>query len=313
MVALLREHALLPLVPTVLRPGTSVLIPSTAPGTNDIRPAFWLIKKHKLLPDHHVDRILSALNHAILVGCKPHIKGAERTDGFSAFHAGAFLKPSTKHVPWVSNDMLQPPSSTGPKSEELSKQRMTAMIRLCLSIDSVLNTRGQRALKEHDPKALSRSRQLHSKIRHADASQIDYGRLQTHPVDQAVLEDTSKVLRFGNLATCVAISQGQSEKLHLDLHDQNSLYTCLMVLGDRGRPWNSLQNQGSLYLPTLNLIVPLQIGDMVFFNASELPHLVIQLDPEERDRRTVVTAFSCSALSEVLEHPPAFCLPWMRM
>ena len=188
---------------------------------------------------------------------------------------------------------------------------MEAMVKLCLAIDSVLNTRGQRALKALDPKALSRSRQLHNTIRSQSNHVIDYGRLQSHPLSVTHLEDVTKILRFGNLGTCVAIGRGQSEKLHLDLNDNNALYTSIMVLGDKTKPWNTSRHQGSLYLPTLGVIVPMNIGDMVFFNASELPHLVIKLDEAEREYRTVVTTFSCAHLSEVLEHPPAFCLPWL--
>lgn len=312
--ALLQEHALLPLAPKILRHDTDLLIPSTAPGHGHSRPAYWLIKKKSLLTGDHVNRILEALDNANQLGCRPHINGAERSDGFSAFHAGAFLKPSaTKSMPWVSNDTLQPPSSAGPRSQNQSAQRMSAMIKLCLSIDSVLNTRGQRALKTHDPKALARSRQLHHTIRSQSNDAIDYGRLTTNPVPVTELDDVTRVLRFGNLGTCVAIGRGQSEKLHLDLNDNNALYTSIMVLGDRTKQWNTDKHQGSLYLPTLGLIVPMDIGDMVFFNASELPHLVIKLDEAERDYRTVITTFSCTHLSEALEHPPAFCLPWLPM
>jgi len=259
-----------------------------------------------------VDRIVKALDVAISVGCRPHIHGAERSSGFSAFHAGAFLKPSaTKSLPWVSNDTLQPPSSIGHKSQQQSAIRMEAMVNLCQAIDSVLNTRGQRALKAHDPKALSRSRQLHHTIRSQSQNVIDYGRLRSHPLPATQLQDVTKILRFGNLGTCVAIGRGQSEKLHLDLNDNNALYTSIMVLGDKTKQWNANHHQGSLYLPTLGVIVPMNIGDMVFFNASELPHLVIKLDEAEREYRTVVTTFTCAHLSEVLEHPPAFCLPWL--
>jgi hypothetical protein len=311
---LLKEHALLPLAPTVLPRNTDLLIPSTAPGNAQSRPAYWLIKKKSLLTIDQVNRILHALDHANQLGCRPHIHGAERSDGFSAFHAGAFLKPSaTKSMPWVSNDTLQPPTSSGQRSLEQSTRRMTAMVKLCLAIDSVLNTRGQRALKAHDPKALARSRQLHQTIRSQADGAIDYGRLSTQPAPSDILSDFTKVLRFGNLGTCVAIGRGQSEKLHLDLNDNNSLYTSIMILGDKGRQWNTDRHQGSLYLPTLGVIVPMEIGDMVFFNASELPHLVIKLDEPEREYRTVVTTFSCAHLSEVLEHPPAFCLPWLSM
>ena len=309
---LLREHALLPIAPKVLRPDTDILIPSTAPGNSSSRPKYWVIKKRNLLTSDHVDRIIQALDAANQLGCRPHIHGAERSDGFSAFHAGAFLKPSaTKSLPWVSNDTIQPPSSNGAKSQQQSALRMEAMVKLCLAIDSVLNTRGQRVLKALDPKALSRSRQLHNTIRTQSHDAIDYGRLKSHPLPPSTIEDVSKVLRFGNLGTCVAIGRGQSEKLHLDLNDNNALYTSIMVLGNRTKQWNTSHHQGSLYLPTLGMILPMGIGDMVFFNASELPHLVIKLDEAEREYRTVVTTFSCRHLSEVLQHPPAFCLPWL--
>jgi hypothetical protein len=311
---LLKEHALLPLAPQVMRADTDLLIPSTAPGHTRSRPAYWLIKKRNLLTDDHVNRIVTALNTANQVGCRPHIHGAERSDGFSAYHAGAFLKPSaTKSLPWVSNDTVQPPTSSGHKSQQHSIIRMDAMVKLCLAIDSVLNTRGQKALKTHDPRALARSRQLHHTIRSKSNSAIDYGRLESHPLPDTTLEDVTKVLRFGNLGTCVAIGRGQSEKLHLDLNDNNALYTSIMVLGDKSKRWDTSRHQGSLYLPTLGMIVPMDIGDMVFFNASELPHLVIKLDEAEREYRTVITTFSCAHLSEVLEHPPAFCLPWLGL
>jgi len=123
----------------------------------------------------------------------------------------------------------------------------------------------------------------------------------------------TKILRFGNLGICVAIGRGHSEKLHLDLHDNNTLYTSIMVTGAKTKPWNNSHHQGSSYLPTLGIIVPMNIGDMVFFHASELPHLVMKLDESKREYRTVVTTCSCAHLSEVPEHPPAFCLPWLAL
>jgi hypothetical protein len=297
-----------------VRPDVNLLVPSTAPGTNQTRPAFWVIKKKGLLTDSHVTRMLDALEEAFRLGCKPHIHGAERSDGFSAFHAGAFFKPcATKTIPWVSNDVLQPPTSSGRKSQAQATRRMTAMVNLCLAIDSVLNTRGQSVLKKHDPKALTRSRRLHQSIRQQGQEEIDFGRLANAPSIQPDTKELTSVLRFGNLGTCVAIGRGQSEKLHLDLNDNNSLYTSIMVLGDKSDPWDDSRNQGSLYLPTLGMIIPMRIGDMVFFNASELPHLAIKLNPVEREKRTVITTFTCAHLSEVLEHPPAFCLPWMPL
>jgi hypothetical protein len=167
------------------------------------------------------------------------------------------------------------------------------------------------ALKAHDSKALARSWKLHHTIRSQSDNTIDYGQLSTQPASDNILDDVTRVLRFGNLGTCVTIGRGQSEKLHLNLNDNNALYTSTMVLGDKNKKWNSNRHQGSLYLPTLGVVVAMYIGDMVFFNASELPHLVIKVDEAEREYRTVVTTSSCAHLSEVLEHPPAFCLPWL--
>jgi hypothetical protein len=53
------------------------------------------------------------------------------------------------------------------------------------------------------------------------------------------------------------------------------------------------------------------IGDVVFFNASELPHLVVKLDDADKHKRSIVTTFTCAQMANVLERPPAFCLPWM--
>jgi hypothetical protein len=50
--------------------------------------------------------------------------------------------------------------------------------------------------------------------------------------------------------------RGQAEKPHLRLNDLSAVYTFIMVIGT-GEPWNTSQNQGSLFLPTLGLIVPM--------------------------------------------------------
>jgi hypothetical protein len=61
-----------------------------------------------------------------------------------------------------------------------------------------------------------------------------------------------------------------------------------MVPGNRTIKWNTSRHQGSLYLPTSGIIVPMNIGNMVFFDASESPHLFINLDEAKRIYRTVV-------------------------
>jgi hypothetical protein len=158
-------------------------------------------------------------------------------------------------------------------------------------------------LKDHDEPALHRSRHLHRDFK--QGAEIDYQGLATYSVDGV---EKSKIIRFGNIGSSVAIGQDQSQSLRLDRHDQ-SLYTCLMVIGDKSRLWKTDKNQGSLVLPTLGLIVPLHIGDMVFFTAAELPHFFIPLNSGERDRRTVVTTYTCANLAAALENPPTFCLP----
>ncbi|GFZ44326.1 hypothetical protein JCM24511_02048 [Saitozyma sp. JCM 24511] len=195
---------------------------------------------------------MDAFARALELGCKPHIQGAERKDGQSAFHAGAFLKPcASKSIPWLSMDTLHPPRSFGPVAQKQSMRSMAAKVDLCRAIDSVLNTRGQNALKSHDPCTLTRSRRLHQTIHTASHEDIDYGQLQSNPFPPGIFDDITRVLRFGNLGTCVAISRGQAEKLHLDLHDDNAIYTSIMVLGEPGELWDSSRHQGHLYLPTL--------------------------------------------------------------
>jgi hypothetical protein len=100
----------------------------------------------------------------------------------------------------------------------------------------VLNTRGQNALERHDPRTLTRSRRLHQAIRTASHEDIDYGRLQSNPIPPGIFDDITCVLRFGNLGTCVATSRGQAEKLHLDLNDDNAIYTSIMVLDNAISP-----------------------------------------------------------------------------
>lgn len=113
-------------------------------------------------------------------------------------------------------------------------------------------------------------------------SQMCYGHCQKSywsPLFGAV----SRTLRFGNPGTCVAIDRDQFENHHLDWNDNNAFYTSIMVLGDETKSRNSSHYQGSLYLSTLGIVLPMNNGDMVFFNALELPHFVIKLDAAERE------------------------------
>ena len=107
-------------------------------------------------------------------------------------------------------------------------------------------------------------------------------------------DDHWPFLRFGNLGTTVAIGRGQSEKLHLDVHDDEELPTILMVLGRKDQDWDHSGGRGDLLLPTLGISVPLYPCDIFIFFASLLPHQVKLLPAEERHKRTVATLFTCA-------------------
>lgn len=301
--------------PKVLDSRIDWKILSTAPGAGTTRPKYAVIKKRSLLTGEQIKRIMNAMAKAIAAGCKPFItKKKERTDGAPAYHLGAIKRACASHsTPWITKDTIQPPTSDSVAAISAAESRMTAMVELCLAIDSVLNTRGQSALEAEDPKALERSRRLHDMLKAEMGHSVDCGRLLTHPVDADLMQQVSQVIRFGNLGTAVAVSQGQSEKLHIDVNDHNAMYTSIIVLGHKDDPWDSSENRGSLHLPTLGVMLPLDIGDMVFFTASDLPHRVIALRPEDVHKRTVVTTFTCQYLGKDLEHPPVFSVPYSKL
>ncbi|WVF65278.1 hypothetical protein IAT40_000001 [Kwoniella sp. CBS 6097] len=103
------------------------------------------------------------------------------------------------------------------------------------------------------------------------------------------------------MATCSAITQGQSEKMHLDSHDDRSLYTTLLVLGRKDRDWDHTDGRGDLLLPTLGVALPVFPGDVVFFQPGLLPHLVKALKPEDAKKRVVITMFTCELTTDYLD------------
>lgn len=137
--------------------------------------------------------------------------------------------------------------------------------------------------------------------------QLDYRGLETASAD------IDHAFRFGNLGTCIAIGRGQSEKLHLDLHDDNKTYTVIMNCGEEGNGWERGEERGSLYLPTLGCYVPMDKGDVIFFEASCLPHKVMKLKEEDGERRVVMTVFTCGKLSEFVGHAPNLVVPYRKM
>jgi hypothetical protein len=91
--------------------------------------------------------------------------------------------------------------------------------------------------------------------------------------------------------------------LRLDLNDDNANYTSIMVLGRYDELWDSSRYQGH-HLPTLGLMVPMPVCDMVFFETSELPHLVIKLDEVDKQKCTIVITFTGTLMADAFEYPP---------
>jgi hypothetical protein len=173
---------------------------------------------------------------------------------------------------------------------------------LCKSLDNLVNGRIQRLLSKVSPMLLAKFREF-ARLRQA-GDKIIYHDMDSKalPVDlQKYGTDNWPFLRFGNLGTTVAIGRGQSEKLHLDVHDDEELPTILMVLGNKDNDWDHSEGQGDIVLPTLGLSVPLYPGDVFIFYASLLPHKVKLLPEDQRHKRTVATLYTCAPTREYLE------------
>ena len=97
---------------------------------------------------------------------------------------------------------------------------------------------------------LTQAGRSHRSPRHPGTQQEDL------PDTPRPMDGPTELLRFGNIATCLAFANGQSEKLHLDLHDDRHLYTTLLVLGRQGGDWDRSTGRGDLLLPTLGLSLP---------------------------------------------------------
>lgn len=275
----------------------NLLVPSTE--ADDHHPKYWAARLSGLLTRAAQDDILDTLQHALKVGCRPFVKGIERTDGGSAHHPGIFLKPSQLKTPWVSRDTLQPHSNPS-----VAAQRRDAMLQLCAAIDRVANTSVKRHMRRLDEPTYRRHHRVKRLLKVGEAT----GALDTRGLSLDDLrdkprrmDDTTELLRFGNIATCLAFANGQSEKLHLDLHDDRHLYTTLLVLGREGADWDRDTGRGDLLLPTLGLAVPLYPGDVLFFQPALLPHAVNPLRQEEVVHRTVITMFNCEPTMDYLE------------
>ncbi|ORY21808.1 hypothetical protein BCR39DRAFT_508291, partial [Naematelia encephala] len=241
--------------------------------TGSGRPRYCIIKKSSLLTGDMMERIMRAMEHALTVGCRPFLKSNSRSSGHPSFHVGHFLKPSSQHdTPWVSRDTLQPSWNDSASATATHENRQDAMMSLALAIDSVLNGRVQKALKEIDPSSLKWSQRRVREEGKKGAINYSTSSIPPNAARSIKEDDISQLFRYGNLATCVAIGRGQSEKLHLDLHDDNKSYTIILNCGHPSDPWDRSENQGSLVLPTLGGSLPMNLGDVVFLEASTIPH-----------------------------------------
>lgn len=283
---------------------------------------FWGYRASGLMRQHLMDSVINALRDAEAAGCKPFInplKNAEavarkrarlglaplaggglRSDYKAPFHIGVFKHPNqTFDHPWVTKDTLQ-----GFKGSNASRVRKAAaMLPLCSALDDIAFGPIANVLRQVAPETLQKSRAFAKLRRHSNqVNTHDFPQVLSHAAPCfSGTQDPWPYLRFGNLGTAVAIGKGQSEKLHLDVHDDDILPTVLMVMGEDGKHWDQSQGQGSIILPTLGLSVPLFPGDVFIFYASLLPHQVKPLRPEEHHLRTVATLFTCGPTRQHLE------------
>ena len=268
-----------------------------------------------------MDNVISTMADAEAAGCHPHINplkqaqakarkrqrrglpalphGGARSDYEVPFHIGVFKHPSRIFdQPWVTKDTLQGLSG----ESKTRKIRVGKMMAMCKAIDHMVNGRVQRLIAGLSPALLGKYREF-ARLR-SSTNQIIRHDLDNSQLPEELQQYNANrwpFLRFGNLGTTVAIGRGQSEKLHLDVHDDEELPTILMVLGKQGQDWDHSEGKGDIILPTLGLSVPLYPGDIFIFFASLLPHQVKLLPEHDRPKRTIATLFTCSPTRVYLE------------
>ncbi|WVF71051.1 hypothetical protein IAT40_005848 [Kwoniella sp. CBS 6097] len=260
-------------------------------------PKYWVIRLSGQLSQSDQDKILDAVRAGEKAGSQAFIKGTERTAGLSPHHLGILFRASGIEMPWVTNDTLQPHSK-----RKVQAERRQCMLEVCLAIGSVTEERVQTRLSELDHQTWLRHQASTQRIRAAvENDKLDLRGLSLNDVPEDEVDHVSDFFRFGRMATCSAITQGQSEKMHLDSHDDRSLYTTLLVLGRKDRDWDHTDGRGDLLLPTLGVALPVFPGDVVFFQPGLLPHLVKALKPEDAKKRVVITMFTCELTTDYLD------------
>ncbi|WVW85881.1 hypothetical protein I302_107919 [Kwoniella bestiolae CBS 10118] len=259
-------------------------------------PKYWAIRLSGQLLQDDQDRILGAIRSGEEAGCKAYIKGTERTSGLSPHHLGIFFRASNIHSPWVTNDTVQPN-----RNPQVAAGRKQHMLELCLAIGDVADQRVQSRIRDLDPETWQAHRASTQRMKAAlDQSKLDLRGVSAADSPNHPVGHVSEFFRFGHLATCSAVTQGQSEKMHLDSHDDRRLYTTLLVLGHRNQDWDHSQGQGDLLMPTLGYALPVYPGDVVLFQPGVIPHLVKALNPQDARKRVVITMFTCEPTTDYL-------------
>ncbi|RXK36527.1 hypothetical protein M231_06186 [Tremella mesenterica] len=211
-------------------------------------------------------RTISASEANIIPSCG---SSSRSKDDNRSYHAGIWHPPTQSDVPFYSKDALQFP------------------IKAMMSAFAKIAGRGARqALQKYDRDVYVRLTHTHFLSPFlADYSKGDLAMTKAELVD----------LKLGRVGTMLAIADGQSEGWHFDRGDDDDTYSVVFVFGEGG--WDTSEKQGNLVIPQLNLEFELNVGDVLFFQASHLLHYVLPLNPEDTDKRIVLTVFTCKRLS----------------
>ncbi|WVQ69653.1 uncharacterized protein L199_007873 [Kwoniella botswanensis] len=167
-------------------------------------PKFWVVRISGQLSQGDQDTILEAARKSESAGCQAFIKGTERTTGLSPHHLGVFFRASEIHTPWVTNDTLQPHSN-----KRVAAARRQCMLGLCLAIDAVVKEKVQARLDQVDRKTCLAHKASNDRFRSAvDQGKLDLRGLSPSDFQDVQVDHVADFFRFGQLATCSAITQG---------------------------------------------------------------------------------------------------------
>ncbi|EIW71972.1 hypothetical protein TREMEDRAFT_58115 [Tremella mesenterica DSM 1558] len=234
------------------------------------RPKYWAMGFKRITQSQDNRIIQRCWKDIVDANIIPSCGSSSRSkDDNRSYHAGIWHPPTQSDVPFYSKDALQFP------------------IKAMMSAFAKIAGRGARqALQKYDRDVYVRLTHTHFLSPFlADYSKGDLAMTKAELVD----------LKLGRVGTMLAIADGQSEGWHFDRGDDDDTYSVVFVFGEGG--WDTSEKQGNLVIPQLNLEFELNVGDVLFFQASHLLHYVLPLNPEDTDKRIVLTVFTCKRLS----------------